>query len=77
MVTRQFLSVKEVAEILGVSDMTITRQIKLGRLSAVRVGHRLQISHSALDDYLRRNAVGAPQTPAPSHDTPNVTNRDH
>lgn len=74
MVTRQFLSVKEVAEILGVSEMTITRQIKAGRMSAVRVGHRLQISHSALDAYLRRNAVGAPET---SHDTPNVTNRDH
>lgn len=69
--TPQFRGVGEVAAMLGVSEMTITRQIHRGKLPAVRVGHLLRISQSDLDKYLRDNAVGR------GPDTRNVTNRDH
>lgn len=76
--TPQYLGTKEVARMLGVSPMTITRLIHGGSLPALRVGRRLQILRSDLDRYRRDNVVGGLSSPDPSpRDTPNLTNRDH
>lgn len=74
--TSRYVGVPEVAEMLGVSTMTINREIHKGRLPAVRVGRRLQILRSAIDQYERENAVGDPASLGLPDDG-NVTNGDH
>lgn len=76
--TSKYVGVPEVAEMLGVSKMTINREIHKGHLPAVRVGRRLQILRSALDQYQHDNAVGDPSSLDPSdpETRPNVTNDD-
>ena len=48
----RLLTVQEVAMILRVSDMTVYRIIKAGKLSAVRVGKHYRIHRSDLQQYL-------------------------
>jgi excisionase family DNA binding protein len=48
------LTVKEVAEILRVSQPTILRMIDDGELRAIRVRNQWRIRRSDLDDYLQR-----------------------
>ena len=50
----RLLRVKEVADALSVSNMTIYRLIRDGELQAVRVGHGWRISESDLVAYLER-----------------------
>jgi excisionase family DNA binding protein len=46
---KKFYDVAEVADILGVSTMTVYREIQSGRFPAARFGHRLVIPAKALD----------------------------
>jgi excisionase family DNA binding protein len=48
------LTVKEVAEILRVSQPTVLRMIADGELRAIRVRTQWRIRRSDLDDYLQR-----------------------
>jgi len=48
------LTVKEVAEILRVSQPTVLRMIDDGELPAIRVRNQWRIRRSDLDDYLQR-----------------------
>jgi len=48
------LTVKEVAEILRVSQPTILRMIDDGELRAIRVRNQWRIRRSDLDEYLQR-----------------------
>jgi excisionase family DNA binding protein len=48
------VSVREVAELLGVHPQTVRRLIHEGRLESVRVGGRLFVSRAALDELLAR-----------------------
>jgi len=48
------LTVKEVAEILRVSQPTVLRMIDDGELRAIRVRNQWRIRRSDLDDYLQR-----------------------
>jgi excisionase family DNA binding protein len=48
------LTVKEVAEILRVSQPTVLRMIGDGELPAIRVRSQWRIRHSDLDDYLQQ-----------------------
>ena len=48
------LTVKEVAEILRVSQTTVLRMIEDGELPAIRVRNQWRIRRSELDDYLQR-----------------------
>lgn len=53
-------SVKEAAELTGLSKRTVTRQIQRGNLRAVRVSRRVVIPADALTEFLGcHNAKGA------------------
>ena len=51
------VSVREVADQLGVHPETIRRLIHDGRLDAVRVGRVLRVHREALDGFLARQRV--------------------
>jgi excisionase family DNA binding protein len=51
------VSVREVADQLGVHPETIRRLIHDGRLDAVRVGRVLRVHRAALDSFLARPRV--------------------
>jgi excisionase family DNA binding protein len=51
------VSVREVADQLGVHPETIRRLIHDGRLDAVRVGRVLRVHRAALDGFLARQRV--------------------
>ena len=55
-----FLTPREVAEALRVSDMTVYRLIKSGELRALRIGKSFRISEEDFDAYLadRKDALG-------------------
>jgi excisionase family DNA binding protein len=46
---RKWLSVDEMAQVLGLSKMTLYREIAAGHLAAVRVGRRLLFPADLLD----------------------------
>jgi excisionase family DNA binding protein len=48
----RFLTVAEVADQLRVSNMTVYRLIKAGRLAAVRVGKSYRVREDDVDRYL-------------------------
>jgi excisionase family DNA binding protein len=51
----RFLSVNEVAAVLGVSRKTVYRLVNRGALSPVRVGSRMRFRLSELDEHLERS----------------------
>lgn len=53
--TGHFLTVEDVATLLGYSDKTIRRWIKNGRLKAYRANRQLRISEADLQDFLNRS----------------------
>lgn len=53
----QVLTVEETADYLRVSDTTVYRLIKLGRLPGRKVGGQWRILRSALEDYLNTTEV--------------------
>jgi len=50
----RFLTVREVAELMRVSTMTVYRLIKQGDLAAARVGRSYRLRESEIEAYLRR-----------------------
>ncbi|HEV2370397.1 MAG TPA: helix-turn-helix domain-containing protein [Acidimicrobiales bacterium] len=54
----RLLRVKEVAEALSVSNMTVYRLIRDGQLRAFRVGHGWRVPESDLRSFLARGRVG-------------------
>ena len=53
------MTVREVAEMMRVSNMTVYRLIKGGDLNAVRIGKNYRIRATEVDRYLRDRVVGA------------------
>lgn len=51
------LSIMDVARILGVTRMTVWRQIKGENLKAFRVGRQVRITQESLDEYLQKNKM--------------------
>ena len=49
----RFYHVKDIAELLGVSPMTVYRQISNGRLRAFRIGRSYRISEPALSAFMQ------------------------
>jgi len=47
------LTVAEVAARMQVSKMTVYRLVHAGELPSVRVGRSFQVSHAAVEEYLR------------------------
>ncbi len=54
---RTLLTVKEVAETMRVSTMTVYRLIKAGELAAIRVGKHFRIRERDLSEYLDLQTV--------------------
>ena len=54
-----FWSVEEVADLLGVNYQLIYRQVREGKLPALRVGRIYRIKKADLEAYLERNTTGA------------------
>jgi excisionase family DNA binding protein len=48
---------KEIAKILSVNPMTIYREIKRGKIKAIRVGNDYRISESAFKEYTKIQPV--------------------
>jgi excisionase family DNA binding protein len=59
------LTVREVAEAMRVSTMTVYRLIKAGELPAIRVGKHFRIRRRDLTGYLDSRMVGMPDTRIP------------
>lgn len=53
----RLLRVREVAEALSVSNMTVYRLIRDGEIRAFRVGHGWRVPEADLQEYLARGAV--------------------
>ena len=55
----RLLTVREVAETMRVSNMTVYRLIKAGDLHALRVGRNFRIRESDVDRYFEAGRVSA------------------
>ncbi|NBS52792.1 MAG: DNA-binding protein [Spartobacteria bacterium] len=53
----QHYSPKQLADLLSVSPMTISRMVKAGKFEVVRCGHRVIIPESAVLRYLDANRI--------------------
>jgi excisionase family DNA binding protein len=53
----RFLTVRRVADELGVSQYTVRRLIHDGTLAGVRVGSALRIPRAAMEEYIEENFV--------------------
>lgn len=56
MVTEQFQTVRDVADMLKVAEATVRRWIKDGELRAIDIGRGWRIDPEDLDDFLRQHA---------------------
>jgi excisionase family DNA binding protein len=54
---RNLLTVREVAETMRVSNMTVYRLIRAGELPAIRVGKHFRIRENELNEYLESQTV--------------------
>ena len=54
----RLLMVREVAELMRVSNMTVYRLIKAGDLPAIRVGKNFRIRRSDVESYLGGRSYG-------------------
>ncbi|WP_370268106.1 helix-turn-helix domain-containing protein [Streptomyces sp. V4I8] len=54
-----FLTVAEVASIMGVSKMTVYRLVHSGHLPGIRVGRSFRVTEQAVYEYLRESWQGA------------------
>ena len=52
-----FLTVREVADLMRVSTMTVYRLIKAGELRAARVGRSFRLRAGEVDAYLAREPI--------------------
>jgi excisionase family DNA binding protein len=77
MLTRQFLSVKDVADLLKVGEVAVRNRIKDEDLRAVNIGREWRIAPKDLGEFLQRHtnrpprddvlpeeAVGGPESPS-------------
>ena len=53
----RLMTVREVADAMRVSNMTVYRLIRGGQIDATRVGRNFRIRASAVEGYLRERAV--------------------
>jgi excisionase family DNA binding protein len=51
--TKQFYSIGDVALRLGLSEPTIRRAIKSGKLRAVKAANKYRVTEDAISDYLQ------------------------
>lgn len=63
---RTYYNLEQIATMLQVSERTIMREIKAGKLQAFKVGKSLRFTPEALQDYIRQQQV----QPARGQETP-------
>jgi len=56
-VEHRLLTVREVADAMRVSTMTVYRQIRAGQIPAIRVGKHFRIREADLEEYLEVRMV--------------------
>jgi excisionase family DNA binding protein len=66
MLSRQFLSVKDVADLLKVGEVAVRSWIKHGDLRAVDVSREWRIAPRDLESFLQRHANRAPDSARPA-----------
>ena len=59
--SEKYYTVKEAAEILKVSPMTIYRAVELAQISVLRIGRTIRIPECAFDEFLHPAKPPAPQ----------------
>jgi excisionase family DNA binding protein len=52
--SKKFLDVKQVQEMLGLSERTVFRLIKSGQLKGFKAGREWRFEEADLEDYIRR-----------------------
>lgn len=55
--TPEYLSVREVADILGLHYQTVLRHVREGTIPAVRIGRSYRISRHELDHILKQGTI--------------------
>jgi len=55
--TKEFYLVRELAEKLRVSDMTIYRYIKAGKINAFKIGKEFRISKEEFNNFLNKAKI--------------------
>lgn len=70
MLTRQFLRVKDVAELLRIGEVAVRAWIRSGDLRAVHVGREWRIAPRDLESFLERHANKPPDNGGPSEGVP-------
>lgn len=55
--TTNFLSLEEVAKMLKVSERTVQREVKAGKLKAFRVGRALRFRLDAVEAYVQEQEI--------------------
>ena len=58
---KEFLSINEVCQLLGISKRTVYRLIEQGNLNKIKIGSRSLIKRSALNILLSKNETGKPE----------------
>jgi excisionase family DNA binding protein len=66
MLTRRFMTVREVADLAQVAEATVRHWIREGELRAIDVGREWRIIPRDLEDFLCRHATRAEQRPPPA-----------
>ncbi len=54
----ELMTVREVAEYLRVTEKTIYRLLRRGRIPATKVGHQWRFDRVSIDEWLQRRSVG-------------------
>lgn len=54
---RQFLTLKEVSELLNVHPLTTRKLILDGKLEAIKLGRAYRISKKALDEFIKKQST--------------------
>lgn len=65
-VTREYLSIKEVAAILGLSESTVRNMVRDRRIPSIRTGNAqrtVRIAKADLEAHIAANRVGAGSVP--------------
>lgn len=73
MLTRKFMTVREVADLAQVSEATVRHWIKAGDLRAVDVGREFRIVPRDLEDFFDRHATRVAQGPAATSGSAGIT----
>jgi excisionase family DNA binding protein len=75
MLTRKFMTVREVADLAQVGEATVRQWIKQGDLRAIDVGREFRIIPRDFERFLDRHATRAPSEPG--HGSPKAQDAGH